>query len=131
MIESFIIGSDDSDIPESVMLEEIKGEGSCNPSATTTFFDENFNEPTPDEPEAIDESSRAFGIEFVVRGIVDPCKLFNGVFSDAKPTTMSLPKSSCDAIFLLFKLDVGLKKKTFFQIDIKIRFGKFLFKLTL
>lgn len=111
VIESVIMGSDDTDIPESVTVEEIKGDGSCNPSATTTFFDENFNEPTPDEPDAMEESSRALGIEFIlaVRDTVVPDKLFNCVFSDEIPTTMSLPRSSCDAIFLLFKLDDGLK----------------------
>lgn len=109
VIDSVIIGSDDSDIPESVTIEEIKDDGSCNVSGATTFFDEIFNEPTPEEPEAIDESSRALGIELLVLVTVDPGKLFDGIFSDAIPTAMSLPKSSCDAIFLLFKLDVGLQ----------------------
>lgn len=77
------------------------------------------NDPNPDDPDVIDESSfipptkpgRVFtlavaGITPVPR-IVVPGKLDIGVFST--PTIISLPKSSRDAIlFLLFKLDVGL-----------------------
>lgn len=48
------------------------------------------------------------GITPAVRGIVVPGKLDNGVFSTP---TYSLPKSSCDAIFLLFELDDGLHVK--------------------
>lgn len=82
------------------------------------------NDPNPDDPDVIDESSlipptkpgRVFtlavaGITPVPRGIiVVPGKLDIGVFST--PTIISLPKLSCDAIlFLLFKLDVGLHRK--------------------
>lgn len=81
------------------------------------------NDPNPDDPDVIDESSfkpptkpgRVFTLAVaditpVPRGIVVPGKLEIGVFST--PTIISLPKSSRDAIlFLLFKLDVGLKRE--------------------
>lgn len=80
------------------------------------------NDPNPDDPDVIDESSlmpptkpgrvvtlAVAGNTPVPRGIiVVPGKLDIGVFST--PTIISLPKLSCDAIlFLLFKLDVGLR----------------------
>lgn len=146
------IGSDDSDKPESVTVEDIMDD---KPSKIKTidsfkihtfqiyfekkklrnisqvklkifhllpsFFEALFgSDPNPDDPDVIDESSRmpptrpgsavtleVAGITPAVRGIVVPGKLDNGVLSTP---TYSLPKSSCDAIFLLFELDVGLNR---------------------
>lgn len=80
------------------------------------------NDPNPDDPDVIDASSRipltspgsvvTLAVDGIIppdHDIVVPGKLDNCVFST--PTIISLPKSSRDAIFLLFKLDVGLFDK--------------------
>lgn len=85
------------------------------------------NESNPDEPD--DESSRApLGIVFTDVGTprvacdIDVTGKLDGVlFSDTTLTVILLPKSSCDAIFLLFKLDVGLK----IQRNKKFKFNLF------
>lgn len=83
------------------------------------------SDPKPDDPDVIDESSltpptkpgnvltlAVGGITPAGRAIVVPGKPDGDVFS--KPTIISLPKSSRDANFLLFILDVGLEWKQVF-----------------
>lgn len=108
LIESFnemFNGSDDSDMPESVTMEEINEAGSISPPpAKMPFVFFLVNEPKPDEPDAIDESSRKPAV--VVLDPVVAGNPGNGAIGWLTPTT--LPKSSCDAIFFLFKFDDGL-----------------------
>lgn len=94
------VGSDEfSDIPESVTTEDANDIGSKSTEWKSFFF--LVNDPKPDEPDAIDESSRGA----VTR--LPGCKPINGVATGALPVTP--PISSWDVIFLLFKLDEGLE----------------------
>lgn len=101
-----VIGSDDSDMPESVTMEEINEFGSVSLPANMSFVFFLVNEPNPDEPDAMEESSRKPAVVVLVPVVV-VSNPGNETFGwPATPTT--LPKSSCDVIFLLFKFDVGL-----------------------
>ena len=93
------MGSDDSEIPESVTMEDINEAGSISAEWKSVFF--LVNEPKPDEPDAIDESSRA-----PIRAV--GCSPVIVLAAGTAPAI--LPISSWDVIFLLFKLDEGLQK---------------------
>lgn len=93
-------GSEDSELPESVITDDINDNGSistdCWCSKLTPLGDVFFfvNEPKP----FVDEfSSRTVG------------NLFDWICVPVIPITV--PKSSCDVICLLFRLGEGLKKK--------------------
>lgn len=94
------MGSEDSEIPESVMVEDINEAGSISAEWKSVFF--LVSDPKPDEPDAIDESSR----EEPMRP--DGCSPVIEFAAGATPAI--LPMSSWDVIFLLFKLDEGLMK---------------------
>lgn len=89
-------------MPESVTMEEINETGSISPKISFVFF--LVNEPKPDEPDAMEESSRKPAV--VVRDPVVAGSPGSGAVCCTTPTT--LPKSSCDEIFLSFNFDVGL-----------------------
>lgn len=97
-------GSDNSEMPESVTMEEMNEAGSISPPAKISFVFFLVNEPKPDEPDAMEESSRKPVV--VVRDPVVAGSPGNGAACWLTLTT--LPKSSSDGIFLLFEFDVGL-----------------------
>lgn len=103
-VNEIVNGSDDSEMPESVTMEEINEAGSISLPTKISFVFFFVNEPKPDEPDAMEESSRKPAL--VVRGPVVAGSPGNGAVCWPTPTT--LPKSSCDVIFLLFKFDDGL-----------------------